>query len=242
MNTSKSAVKPSKKIDMGAASNFGRDEIGINSPTHRNTHAEGDLFGGANFSTSTTSNQKTDLLDDIFKTCPTSSPTTVIETVKTTKTEHNDDDDVDDFFNPREEEAQEFGDFASAFGNTSQTSQSDKIADNNSTTNNSNVNIINSNSDGKKNEFADFGTAFNTTQSISNNTNNAENLLFAVNSTPSNAQTITSSSNQNVGDLLSDLDGISLDVSVPTGELIIILHFFFCFSSSLFIFFFFFFA
>lgn len=39
--TTAAASKPAKKIDMGAAKNFGKStDLGINSPTHRNTHAE----------------------------------------------------------------------------------------------------------------------------------------------------------------------------------------------------------
>lgn len=210
-STTKSAMKPSKKIDMGAATNFGRDEIGINSPTHRNTHAEEDLFGSANISASTAN--KTDLLDDIFKTCSTTNDTTInTGSIPTTKA-------VDDFFNPRGEETPEFGDFASAFGNSEQaTTQPDKVIDGP---------VVET----KKNDFADFGSAFDATQS-SSNTNNSANLLFSMNAMTPNAQITTSSGNQKVGDLLSDLDGLSLDVPVPTGKLKIIIMFILSFVKS----------
>lgn len=43
--TSSVVKQPSKKIDLGAASNYGKSsDLGINSPTHRSTHSE-DLFG-----------------------------------------------------------------------------------------------------------------------------------------------------------------------------------------------------
>lgn len=202
-----SASKPtkiSKKIDMGAASNFGRDELGINSPTHRNTHAEEDLFGTSNTVASATTN-KTDLLDDLFKTCSTTPNNLVSDPVSSQCNKTGD----DDFFNPREDESQEFGDFASAFGTSAQTSQ--KL-------------VVDTGAGGaviaveaKKNDFADFNTAFNPNQPTSNS-NDPANLLFVINSTP-HAQTTTSNSNQKAGDLLSDLDGLTLDVSVPTGEL-----------------------
>lgn len=187
----KSLAKPTKKIDMGAATNFGRDEIGINSPTHRNTHAEEDLFGGADLS-SVSNGNKTDLLEDIFKTCNSTN-----EPITHPKAD-------DDFFNPREDDAQEFGDFASAFGDSVQSTATESKT-------------VGNRHDEKRNEFADFTAAFDSTQS-SSNTNNTDNLLFAINTTLTNAQVTTSSSNQKVGDLLSDLDGLSLDVSVPTGK------------------------
>lgn len=102
-----------KRIDMGAASNFGKNELGINSPTHRNTHAEEDLFDSVPSSSSAVNNRSNinnnninnnNKHDDLFKTCSgASSPTN---------------SRADDFdFNPREDE-NEFGDFASAFAST----------------------------------------------------------------------------------------------------------------------------
>lgn len=222
----KPAIKVTKKIDMGAATNFGRDEIGINSPTHRNTHAEEDLFATSNIietSTATSSN-KTDLLDDIFKTCSTTSNPVSDKMLPQSKND-------DDFFNPREDESQEFGDFASAFGTSTQTTTTPIAAASVAAATAVTPTVASiiaqptqpaeqmiESDDTKKNEFADFGSAFTTTTNqTSSNSNDPANLLFAINTTP-NAQQTTSNSNQKVGDLLSDLDGLSLDVSVPTGK------------------------
>lgn len=215
--TTKPAKITTKKIDMGAASNFGRDEIGINSPTHRNTHAEEDLFATNNVivTAPTSGGNKTDLLEDIFKTCPTTNDLPS----DTVPSKSNNDDD---FFNPREDESQEFGDFASAFGSSAPTPPVPSV-------------VSTEKLETKKNDFADFGAAFTssspavaaaatTTPSSSSsnqtlsNSNDPANLLFAINTT-SNAQFTTSNSNQKVGDLLSDLDGLSLNVSAPTGKL-----------------------
>lgn len=87
--------RTTKKIDMGAATNYGKD-LGINSPTHRNTHSE-DLFGSDDGHSKTTTTATKNNLDDIFE------------------------DTVDDF-NPRANESApphqqaDFGDFESAFG------------------------------------------------------------------------------------------------------------------------------
>lgn len=204
---------------MGAASTFGRDELGINSPTHRNTHAEEDLFGNAVVTTSstaaTTTTTKTDLLDDIFKTCPTTINNSVSGTVSSQSNIAID----DDLFNPRAEEPQEFGDFETAFnafGSSTQKLPTENLVDNN-VSSNSNSNSHSNSSGAKDDEFADFG-GFETHQTSSNTNNDPANLLFAVNTTPNNAQTTASISNQKVGDLLSDLDGLSLDVAVPTGK------------------------
>lgn len=212
-SVTKPAKTTAKKIDMGAATNFGRDEIGINSPTHRNTHAEEDLFTTSNVivATPAVTANKTDLLEDIFKTCPTTNDLAS----ETVSPQSNKDDD---FFNPREDESQEFGDFASAFGATTATTAPTVPA----------VPVPSVSPDKletKKNDFADFGAAFisssTTTPSSSNqtlsNSNDPANLLFAINTMP-NAQLTTSNSNQKVGDLLSDLDGLSLNVSAPTGK------------------------
>uniref|UniRef100_A0A182T6I2 ENTH domain-containing protein n=1 Tax=Anopheles maculatus TaxID=74869 RepID=A0A182T6I2_9DIPT len=111
-STLRSAQKTTKKIDLGAASGFAKtaasaatttspasvDQFGINSPTHRNTHAE-EIVG-----TSTAGKQQ-DVLDDLFKTCPTKATSTSGGTGGLL--------DEDDF-NPRATE--DFGDFESAFG------------------------------------------------------------------------------------------------------------------------------
>ncbi|XP_055588045.1 clathrin interactor 1 isoform X2 [Uranotaenia lowii] len=93
------ATKGAKKIDMGAASTYGKStDLGINSPTHRNTHAE-EIISTADVSS-----------DNLFKTCP--GPPSVGSPSN---------DDLDDF-DPRATDSSrntsgaEFGDFESAFG------------------------------------------------------------------------------------------------------------------------------
>lgn len=98
--------KSAKKIDMGAATNFGKSDLGINSPTHRNTHAEEDLFSAD--TTTTNNNNIIKPVQNMFKTC-SPSPTNI---------KNDNQNDLD--FNPREDE-NEFGDFASAFGGTTTT-------------------------------------------------------------------------------------------------------------------------
>ncbi|CAH1707835.1 unnamed protein product [Chironomus riparius] len=95
--TASSARTTKKGINMGAASNYGKNsDLGINSPTHRNTHNE-DLFGTSDVSTTKTKS----IIEDIFN-------------------------DAADDFDPRAEEpvapkvSADFGDFESAFGNEPQ--------------------------------------------------------------------------------------------------------------------------
>lgn len=76
-----------KRIDLGAASTYGKNDLSINSPTHRNTHSE-DLIG----------------VGDLIHGNDDHQPP--IETGIDAVAADNDDD-----FNPR---ADEFGDFASA--------------------------------------------------------------------------------------------------------------------------------
>lgn len=100
--------KPAKKIDMGAAKNFGKStDLGINSPTHRNTHAE-EIISTSDVAASGKP-AGNEILEDLFRTCP--APPSVGSPSKET--------DFDDF-NPRAADpaatGQEFGDFESAFG------------------------------------------------------------------------------------------------------------------------------
>lgn len=91
-----SASRAPKKIDMGAALNYGKaGELGINSPTHRNTHNE-DLFGDEPVIRTSTVRSSNDIIEDIFSSASSAAP-------------------IDDF-DPRAEETADFGDFASAFG------------------------------------------------------------------------------------------------------------------------------
>lgn len=91
--TTSSVKQPSKRIDLGAASNYGKStNLGINSPTHRNTHSE-DLFVAEESEVKTIKSNSD--IENIFE---------------------NDD------FNPRAGEpaqtvaSSDFGDFESAFG------------------------------------------------------------------------------------------------------------------------------
>ncbi|XP_037730674.1 clathrin interactor 1 isoform X3 [Drosophila subpulchrella] len=127
--TSTVSAKPAlsqKKIDLGAAANFGKPApggaAGIHSPTHRDTPTSVDLMGGGSPSPSTskannnTQSNNNDLLDDLFKTC--SPPPAQEKTLNSAAVIVDDDDD----FNPRASDAsqQEFGDFAAAFGGPSE--------------------------------------------------------------------------------------------------------------------------
>ncbi|CRL00940.1 CLUMA_CG014280, isoform A [Clunio marinus] len=100
-STSTSSRAP-KKIDMGAAFNYGKtNDLGINSPTHRNTHSE-DLFGSETTS-SVPSGGKTnnDIIEDIFSSSAAAATT-------------SSSDPIDDF-DPRAGEANaEFGDFVAS--------------------------------------------------------------------------------------------------------------------------------
>ncbi|XP_017088662.2 telomere length regulation protein TEL2 homolog isoform X1 [Drosophila bipectinata] len=119
--TSKQAPSQ-KKIDLGAAANFGKPApggaAGIHSPTHRDTPTSVDLMGAGSPASASKANNNTqsnsnDLLDDLFKTC---SPTPQKQSEKTLNPGPVTDDEDD--FNPRGGDAgqQDFGDFASAFG------------------------------------------------------------------------------------------------------------------------------
>lgn len=193
---------------MGAASTFGRSELGINSPTHRNTHAEEDLFGVADDISvpTTTAASKNDLLDDdIFKTCASTgdAPTSITDI------------EGDDFFNPRGEENHEFGDFASAFGATAIPVEAPQPIP---TLSQSTV------ASTKKDEFADFSSAFTSAPlPVTVASGNDADMLFGSVAPLSNpiASNSISSSSSGVGggaDLLSDLDGLSLGAPIPCGE------------------------
>ena len=92
-------LRAPKKIDMGAALNYGKaSDLGINSPTHRNTHNE-DLFGDEPVVIKTSAvRSSNDIIEDIFSSAAISATPT-------------------DEFDPRAEDpTADFGDFASAFG------------------------------------------------------------------------------------------------------------------------------
>jgi hypothetical protein len=94
-------VRGAKKIDMGAALNYGKaSDLGINSPTHRNTHNE-DLFGDSPVMSSGVPKTNNDIIEDIFSSASAAAL------------------DPSDDFDPRaEEKPADFGDFASAFGSS----------------------------------------------------------------------------------------------------------------------------
>lgn len=85
--TKPTVSKPNKRIDMGNAFNLGKNDLGINSPTHRNTHSE-EIF--ATKPIQTTSRANNDILEDLFS----STEANTFEAVP------NPDD-----FNPRAEES-----------------------------------------------------------------------------------------------------------------------------------------
>ncbi|EDV91558.1 GH13377 [Drosophila grimshawi] len=125
-STSTKMPPTQKKINLGAAANFGKtpNAAGIHSPTHRDTPTGNsvDLMGGvspnnnSNNNKSNTPSNNNDLLDDLFKTCAPATPQQESEkTLNSAAVIVDDDDD----FNPRAADAaptQEFGDFAAAFG------------------------------------------------------------------------------------------------------------------------------
>ncbi|XP_055853273.1 uncharacterized protein LOC129916999 isoform X2 [Episyrphus balteatus] len=102
----KATIVTNKKIDMGAAANFGKSKTpGIHSPTHRDTPPE-DIATNSN-------NTNNNLIDDLFKTCsPTNESKPTSSAAAGAKS-----NDFDDF-NPRADDTHEFGDFASAFGSS----------------------------------------------------------------------------------------------------------------------------
>uniref|UniRef100_A0A7G3AU85 Putative equilibrative nucleoside transporter protein n=1 Tax=Lutzomyia longipalpis TaxID=7200 RepID=A0A7G3AU85_LUTLO len=194
------AAKPSKKIDMGAAANFGKNpELGINSPTHKSTHDE-DLFSPNN-NTVAAAAKNNDLLEDLFRTCP----------VAQSKGGSGGDSlaGAEDDFNPRGEDNQEFGDFASAFGSESaQPPPAAAVAK-------------------KEDEFADFSAAFLGAgpPPAAAAPTNANNLLLTT--TPLTSNNFVPSPTMNMfgsampapaaappsQDLLSDFSGLQLNTS-----------------------------
>lgn len=234
----------SKKIDMGAAANFGKQSsvssnaAGIHSPTHRDTPGEGnnDLIGyspinnnnmGISSShesnnTNTTTTNNNNAIDSLFKTCSPKSE-------KTLNSAAIINDDLDDF-NPRaaEQQQNEFGDFASAFGSVAAEPPSASLGGITSSTND---------------DFADF-SAFQGSSTTSNSTTLTSsmgglegNLLTAAtpandsfdlfNSSPAvnnttNATT-TSLGATTATDLLAGLGDLSIHQSMPMGKFVLIL-------------------
>lgn len=258
----KQPTKPSvgnKKIDMGAAANFGKQStstssnaVGIHSPTHRDTTGESnnDLIGyspinnnnmGISSShesnktnTTTTNVNNNNALDGLFKTCSPKSEQTLNSAAIIN-------DDLDDF-NPRavEQQQNEFGDFASAFGgNVSAEPPSASLTAINSSTND---------------DFADF-SAFQGSTSSSNSAaltsslgglegnllttaTPANDAFDLFNSSPAVVNNATNSSASlgatTATDLLAGLGDLSIHQSMPMGKFLVKYFYFifFYFSSS----------
>ncbi|XP_017058409.1 clathrin interactor 1 isoform X2 [Drosophila ficusphila] len=212
--TSTVGAKPAlsqKKIDLGAAANFGKPApggaAGIHSPTHRDTPTSVDLMGGGSPSPSTskannnTQSNNNDLLDDLFKTC--SPPPAQEKTLNSAAVNVDDDDD----FNPRASDAsqQEFGDFATAFG-------SNPVSEPPST------GLIPASND----EFADFAAfqgSTNSTSALDGNllktatpANDSFDLFNAAPATSPEATTAT--------DLLAGLGDLSIHQSMPMDNML----------------------
>lgn len=212
------ASKPAKKIDMGAAKNFGKStDLGINSPTHRNTHAEEIISTSDDASGKPPSNE---ILEDLFRTCP--APPSVGSPAKDT--------DFDDF-NPRANDpatsgtGQEFGDFESAFGKPAPKPTP----------------LVGGSSGGD--DFADFG-AFGSAPVATSAAAASSDLFFGLNASATPAAPVTAAGLNLFGvspeqsqppqmqqqhsvanDLLSDLSGLSLgstngSMLQPTGGLL----------------------
>lgn len=209
---------------MGAATNFGKSDLGINSPTHRNTHAEEDLFQSADDNNIMNNNIiRNDLLEDMFKTCTTPSPTSGINNHYRLHQNIDNNHQSDTEFNPREDESQEFGDFESAFGNASGIPAAAAPS-----TIKSSIIL----SETKNNDF-DFAAAFGNNSAMpslvspTTNLSNSNNLLFSssVSSVPMFGQAIPStnllanSQQQPGADLLSDFGGLNLASPMVDGEL-----------------------
>lgn len=183
---------------MGAATNFGKSDLGINSPTHRNTHAEEDLFSTDSApSNNNNYNNYTKPTENMFKTCSPSP----------TNSKNDNQNDLD--FNPREDE-NEFGDFASAFGSVTLKDDvpKDDFADFGNvfaqsaapTSNNANNLLLD------PSPMSMFGQSF---------TNNPINLM-----SPSNLYQPQQQQQQPQpsSDLLSDFGGLTFNAPVSNGE------------------------
>ncbi|XP_017472575.1 PREDICTED: clathrin interactor 1 isoform X2 [Rhagoletis zephyria] len=232
--TRQPAAKPAvgaKKIDMGAAANFGKmspSAAGIHSPTHRDTPIGNgdDLIGGSSGGgvgsgassinnnltnvqqhSNSSNNNNNSLIDDIFKTCAVPNDKTLTSAAVTP-------DDLDDF-NPRaieSKQSQEFGDFTSAFGSAAVPELPS-------------ANIASASTD----EFADF-SAFqgSTTSNISSGVDN--NLLTTA--TPANesfdlfsgstttVSTTAASGASTATDLLAGLGDLSIHQSMPMDNIL----------------------
>lgn len=203
--------KTSKKIDLGAASTFGKD-IGINSPTHRNTHDE-EVF-------SPVQQSGNDLLEDLFQSNDMVTPTQ--------KSFVRLDDSED--FNPRADDA-DFGDFNSAFGGSDAAPIHNVVA--------GNLKVPPRPPSLSGDEFADFGNAFTVgvdPQPTSSSLHQSNSLLFGTTPIIQPSLTAASASLDLFGgnlaalvnppptssasaDLLSDFGGLNLNTTIDNGKL-----------------------
>ncbi|XP_073815793.1 clathrin interactor lqfR isoform X3 [Musca autumnalis] len=228
------SVGGTKKIDMGAAANFGKTATaaGIHSPTHRDTPAESnndDLIGYSPInnnlslgisdleSNNTTTTANNNNLTNLFPTCSPKSERTLNSAAVIN-------DDLDDF-NPRavEQQQSEFGDFTSAFGGGSSGIEPPSTALTAHTT-------TSSSSIGVNDDFADF-SAFQGSTTTSNNilpgglegnllttatpANDAFDLFNATTATNSNHTTTSMGAATTATDLLAGLGDLSIHQSMP---------------------------
>ncbi|KAH8382042.1 hypothetical protein KR009_001559, partial [Drosophila setifemur] len=211
----KPAAPSQKKIDLGAAANFGKaapgGAAGIHSPTHRDTPTSVDLMDAGSPASASKANNNTqsnsnDLLDDLFKTCsPTPPPQKELEqTLNSAAVIVDDDDD----FNPRAGDAgqQDFGDFAAAFGGNSAVSPSEPPS----------AGLIPASND----EFADFAAFQGSTTSGSGLDGNllktatpANDSFDLFNTAPT--PTTTTAAATTATDLLAGLGDLSIHQSMP---------------------------
>lgn len=238
-----------KKIDMGAAANFGKksassvssNAAGIHSPTHRDTPGEGnnDLIGyspinnntmgisslqESNNSNSTANNNNE--VDDLFKTCSPKSERNLNSAAIIN-------DDLDDF-NPRavEQPHNEFGDFTSAFGGGAGLAEAPSagLTGTTSTTHD---------------DFADFSAFQGSSSSAINSSTLTSSMggldgnLLATTATPANdafdlfnsSPAVNSINATSLGattatDLLAGLGDLSIHQSMPMGKFCIYFFFF----------------
>uniref|UniRef100_A0A1I8N0I9 ENTH domain-containing protein n=1 Tax=Musca domestica TaxID=7370 RepID=A0A1I8N0I9_MUSDO len=228
-NKTTPAVGGAKKIDMGAAANFGKT-AGIHSPTHRDTPAESnndDLIGYSpinnnislgisDLESNSTITANNNNLSNLFPTCSPKSE-------KTLNCAAVIGDDLDDF-NPRAAEQQqhsEFGDFASAFGGNGAEPPSTALA------------TAASSSIGGNDDFADFSAFQGSTTTATTNTipgglegnllttatpaNDAFDLFNATTTANSN-HTTSMSAATTATDLLAGLGDLSIHQSMPMAD------------------------
>ncbi|XP_073815792.1 clathrin interactor lqfR isoform X2 [Musca autumnalis] len=233
------SVGGTKKIDMGAAANFGKTATaaGIHSPTHRDTPAESnndDLIGYSPInnnlslgisdleSNNTTTTANNNNLTNLFPTCSPKSERTLNSAAVIN-------DDLDDF-NPRavEQQQSEFGDFTSAFGGGSSGIEPPSTALTAHTT-------TSSSSIGVNDDFADF-SAFQGSTTTSNNilpgglegnllttatpANDAFDLFNATTATNSNHTTTSMGAATTATDLLAGLGDLSIHQSMPMDNIL----------------------